>query len=63
MYVEKDQECWTIPANSKSEESVRRASTSLWENKRESIKKPNKNPQIVTLSAIQTLTHHPVFKI
>ncbi|XP_046877719.1 plasminogen [Hypomesus transpacificus] len=34
MYVEKDQECWTIPANSKSEESVRRASTSLWENKR-----------------------------
>ncbi|KAM6964910.1 plasminogen-like [Aplochiton taeniatus] len=33
MYVEKDQECWTIPANSKTEQILRRTSASLFENK------------------------------
>lgn len=33
MYVEKDQECLTIPANGKIESVLRRTSTSLYEKK------------------------------
>lgn len=33
MYVEKDQECWTAGANSKSEMVLRRASSGLYEKK------------------------------
>lgn len=31
MYIEKDQECWTAAANSKTETVFRRSSTSLYE--------------------------------
>ncbi|XP_056150795.1 plasminogen [Lampris incognitus] len=33
MYIEKDQECWTSPHNSKTESVLRRASITLYENK------------------------------
>ncbi|XP_076026631.1 plasminogen [Genypterus blacodes] len=33
MYIEKDQECWTAPKNSKTESVMRRSSTALYENK------------------------------